>query len=224
MRVNANGPKCGVLSSVLQDPPRLAPMQAFLTRGRGVVLLLMAAWVLTACGGSNKQSSAGSTTPLQSASSTSSTHTSTSSTHTSPGHRAHDAKPAPGSPPRKPGEPRARHTSGGGAASVVPAGRHRSGLGRGAPARGAAPPIAAGLVIHSFSGVGNATIGSLSEKTAIVLEWHAGKPPFQVFISNGFRMVDSRARTGRIRIRPGRYRSVHVATRGAWTILLRTAQ
>jgi hypothetical protein len=78
-------------------------------------------------------------------------------------------------------------------------------------------------VIRSISGTGNEAIGSLSEKTAIVIEWNTAKPQLQIFTNHGFLLVDSRARVGRVRLARGDYASLRVAAKGHWTIQLHTA-
>jgi hypothetical protein len=88
----------------------------------------------------------------------------------------------------------------------------------------APPRIAAGRVLTSFSGSGNRKLGSLTEKRTTVLEWSATKPPMQIHLSNGFLLLNSNARTGRVRLLRGTYPGVRVATRGPWTIRLRAAR
>jgi hypothetical protein len=78
-------------------------------------------------------------------------------------------------------------------------------------------------VIRSFSGTGNRRIGSLSEKTAIVLQWRTAGRAIQLFTVHGFVSVDSHAATGRVRLARGGYPALRVATRGSWTVRLRAA-
>lgn len=83
------------------------------------------------------------------------------------------------------------------------------------------PRIPAGQVIASYSGTGNGKPRSLSEANTTVLEWSVGSPPIQIFVSRTFLLVRSTARTGRVRLLPGRYPGVQVVTKGHWTIRLR---
>jgi hypothetical protein len=85
------------------------------------------------------------------------------------------------------------------------------------------PQIAAGAVIRSISGTGVQKVGSLSQARTIVLEWQVAKPPFQLLLPNGFLLVSSQARTGRVRLLPGKYPVVRVVTNGRWTLALRAA-
>ena len=120
-------------------------------------------------------------------------------------------------------------------ASAIPAQASRSGARTRAVASASAaardravprprnPVIPAGRTIRSFSGSGNDTIGSLSEKTAIVLQWSTSAARFQLFTAQGFLLLDSRARTGRVRLAPGDYSGLHVASPDRWTLLLRAS-
>jgi hypothetical protein len=85
------------------------------------------------------------------------------------------------------------------------------------------PVISAGRMIRSFSGAGGREIGSLSEKTPIVLQWSTSAPRFQLFTERGVILLDSHARTGRIRLAPGSYSRLHVASPASWTLLLRAS-
>jgi hypothetical protein len=83
--------------------------------------------------------------------------------------------------------------------------------------------IRAGRTIRSYSGTGNHAIGSLSEKRAIVLEWNTSGREIQLFTGQGFLLLDSHARAGRVRLAPGQYSRLHVASAASWTLLLRVA-
>ena len=83
------------------------------------------------------------------------------------------------------------------------------------------PVIRAGRAIKSFSGTGNRAIGSLSEKHAIVLQWSTSAQRFQLFTAEGFVLLDSHTRVGRVRLGPGDYLRLHVASPARWTLLLR---
>jgi hypothetical protein len=54
-----------------------------------------------------------------------------------------------------------------------------------------------------------------------VLEWSVGSPPVRITVSRTFLLVSSSAKTGRMRLLPGRYPGVRVLTAGRWTIRLR---
>ncbi|MBV8929021.1 MAG: hypothetical protein JO152_07850 [Mycobacteriaceae bacterium] len=90
-----------------------------------------------------------------------------------------------------------------------------------APATPRPPVIRAGRTIRSISGAGNRAIGSLSEKTAIVLQWSSSAQRIQVFTAQGFLLLDSHTRAGRVRLAPGRYFRLRVASPARWTLLLR---
>ncbi|MBV9417212.1 MAG: hypothetical protein JO363_19660 [Solirubrobacterales bacterium] len=83
------------------------------------------------------------------------------------------------------------------------------------------PVIRAGRTIRSFSGTGNRAIGSLSEKHATVLQWSTSAPRFQLFTAEGFLLLDSHTQAGRLRLGPGEYSRLHVASPARWTLLLR---
>ena len=80
--------------------------------------------------------------------------------------------------------------------------------------------IPAGPLLRAFAGTGNTSIGTLSEKSTVVLEWTTTKAPIQVFTSRGFLIISSHTRSGRVRLAHDRYPGVHVATKGQWTIQL----
>jgi len=94
----------------------------------------------------------------------------------------------------------------------------------GGPVHADAPVIAAGRLLEAFSGVGNRSIGSLSERAAVVLQWSTAGWPLQLFTERGFLLVDSQPGYGRIRLARGDYRGLRVGTQGAWTIQLRAAR
>ncbi len=87
--------------------------------------------------------------------------------------------------------------------------------------RPVAPRIAAGRVLRTFSGHGAGTLGSVSERSAVVIEWHAAAPHVQLLTGPGFMLVDSRSRTGRITLARGSYTHLRISTPGAWTVALR---
>jgi hypothetical protein len=94
----------------------------------------------------------------------------------------------------------------------------------GHPVHSDVPVIAAGRQLEAFSGVGNRSIGSLSERTAVVLQWSTAGAPFQLFTERGFLLVDSEPGHGRIRLARGDYRGLRVGTQGAWAIQLRATR
>jgi hypothetical protein len=137
------------------------------------------------------------------------------------GESKHRSRTVPASRQQAIGKPRGSSRG----SSVSTARRtERSGLARsGGRAHGTVPVIGAGRVIRSFSGTGNRRIGSLSEKTAIVLQWRTAGRAIQLFTVHGFVLVDSHAATGRVRLARGGYPALRVATRGSWTVQLRAA-
>ena len=84
------------------------------------------------------------------------------------------------------------------------------------------PVIRAGRTIRRFSGSGNHAIGSVSAKTAVVLQWSTSGQGFQLITRQGFLLLDSHARAGRIRLSPGDYR-LRVASPARWTVLVRAS-
>ncbi len=102
------------------------------------------------------------------------------------------------------------------ASSKAGTGHHPS-----ASAHPSAPEIPAGPVLKTLSGTGDAALGLLSEKTAVVLQWNTASPAIEIFTAQGFRLVASPASSGRVRLTPGEYRGLRVATKGPWTIQLR---
>jgi len=84
-----------------------------------------------------------------------------------------------------------------------------------------ASQVAAGAVLKTLSGTGNAALGKLTEKTATVLQWHASGSPIVIFTVQGFRLVSSPASSGRVKLTPGEYSGLRIAAKGAWTIELR---
>ena len=108
------------------------------------------------------------------------------------------------------------------ASAPVPSPR-QSGPARAPIAAPRPPVISAGRTIRSFSGAGGREIGSLSENTPIVLQWSAAGSHFQLFTARGVILLDSHARAGRIRLAPGSYSRLHVASPASWTLLLRAS-
>jgi hypothetical protein len=80
--------------------------------------------------------------------------------------------------------------------------------------------VVAGGLLKTLSGTGNAAIGSLDEKTAVVLEWSTTAAPIEIFNSHGFFLVNSHSPTGKVRLSAGKYTNLHVSTKGHWTIEL----
>jgi len=92
-----------------------------------------------------------------------------------------------------------------------------------APAAPRAPVIRAGRTIRSISGTGNRAIGSLSEGKPIVLQWSTSGQHIQLFTAQGFLLLDSHARDGRVRLAAGDYSRLRVASPARWTLLLRAS-
>jgi hypothetical protein len=78
-------------------------------------------------------------------------------------------------------------------------------------------------MIRIITGTHNAKIGTLAERTSVLLVWTASEAPIQIFTSKGNLLLSSHARTGSIRLAEGRYRGLRVASPGAWTLRLHTA-
>jgi hypothetical protein len=78
-------------------------------------------------------------------------------------------------------------------------------------------------VIRRFTGSGNHVLGSLAEKTAIVLQWRTSGHPIQLAVRSGFLLLDSPARAGRIKLPPGEYSGLRIATPNGWSVELRVA-
>ena len=76
---------------------------------------------------------------------------------------------------------------------------------------------------RTFTGTGNANIGSLAEGTSVSLVWTASEGPIQIFTSHGNLLLSSHARSGTIRLTEGQYPGLRVASPGAWTLRLRAA-
>ncbi len=84
-------------------------------------------------------------------------------------------------------------------------------------------PASAGAVIGTLKGTGDQPIGTLSEKSTVVLEWSTAAGSIQIFNTHGFLLVNSSARTGTVRLARGDYKGLRVAAEGHWTIRLRAA-
>jgi hypothetical protein len=80
-----------------------------------------------------------------------------------------------------------------------------------------------GATIRVISGTRNVKIGTLTEPTSVFLVWTASAAPIQIFTSQGNLLLSSHARSGRIRLAPGQYPGLRVASPGAWTLRLHAA-
>lgn len=80
-----------------------------------------------------------------------------------------------------------------------------------------------GATIRTITGSDNATIGTLAESTSVFLVWTASDGPIQIFTSQGNLLLSSHAPSGKIRLAPGRYSGLRVASQGAWTLTLHAA-
>jgi hypothetical protein len=78
----------------------------------------------------------------------------------------------------------------------------------------------AGRLIRTLTGTGSRGIGSLHERRAVVLQWHAARGPFQIYTSRGMILVSGRGRRGSIGLTRGDYDNLRVSSPGAWTIRL----
>lgn len=85
------------------------------------------------------------------------------------------------------------------------------------------PVISAGVVTSTLTGTGKQAIGTLSEKTTVVLQWSTTAGPIQIFGTHGFLLVNSNATTGRVRLARGDYKGLRVAAKGHWTIQVRAS-
>jgi hypothetical protein len=76
-------------------------------------------------------------------------------------------------------------------------------------------------VTRTFSGTGAKRIGTLRLKRSAVLRWKTSGGVFQISVSSRFLLVNTRARSGRVRVYRGVYRGVRVASSGHWKITIR---
>lgn len=83
--------------------------------------------------------------------------------------------------------------------------------------------LAAGRVLESFAGRRSQGLGHISATRPVVLQWRTAGGSLQLFTGRGFMLVDTRARSGRIRLTAGSYRGLHVAATRPWRIELRAA-
>jgi len=93
------------------------------------------------------------------------------------------------------------------------------------PTPGSTPgtsPSPGGRLLRRFTGDGNAWLGTIVVHSPSVLEWSAQHPAIQIFTSNGFMLVNSKAPKGSIRLAGGTYRGVRVASHASWSIELRS--
>jgi hypothetical protein len=80
-----------------------------------------------------------------------------------------------------------------------------------------------GATIKVIAGTRNKQIGTLAESTSVFLVWTASAAPIQIFTAQGNLLLSSHARNGTIRLAPGQYRGLRVASPGAWTLRLHAA-
>jgi hypothetical protein len=106
------------------------------------------------------------------------------------------------------------------AVTVLAAGA--SGVGQAAASKEGAAGAREAAYNRTFSGSGNRRLGTLRLRRAAVLRWRTRGALFQVSERHGFLLVNTRARRGHVRIHRGTYRGVRVATRGRWTITIRS--
>lgn len=76
--------------------------------------------------------------------------------------------------------------------------------------------------LRRFTGDGNARLGTIVVRSPSLLVWSARQPAIQIFTSNGFMLVNSKAPNGFIRLAGGTYRGVRVASPASWSIELRS--
>jgi hypothetical protein len=79
-------------------------------------------------------------------------------------------------------------------------------------------PIYVGRLVERFAGTGNHELGSFAKKRTMVLVWTQTGRSMQIFTSRQFLLVSSEAPSGRVRLAPGDYAGVRVASRGSWTV------
>jgi hypothetical protein len=90
-----------------------------------------------------------------------------------------------------------------------------------------AMPSPGGRPLRRFTGDGNARLGTIAVRSPSLLVWSARQPAtrqpaIQIFTSNGFLLVNSKAPNGFIRLAGGTYRGVRVASPASWSIELRS--
>jgi hypothetical protein len=65
-------------------------------------------------------------------------------------------------------------------------------------------------------------LGTLTLPSPVVLVWHAAGGTTQIFTSSGFMLVNSTAPLGSVRLTPGSYPHLRVASRAGWSIELQS--
>jgi hypothetical protein len=90
-----------------------------------------------------------------------------------------------------------------------------------AASKGASAPVG-GHLLRSYAGSGNARLGTIVVSSPAVLVWRAQHPAIQIFTEQGFILVSSHASGGSVELTRGSFSGTRVATRGAWSIELRT--
>lgn len=187
----------------IASAPAKVPARA--ARAGMLVLALGAAGLIAGCGGSGHSSTTATSAAQQTSGSQGITSTGTVGTTAAKHHGA------------------AGGTQGGsGSAQLKEQAKHGGqSSSSGVAAKPLAPVIPAGAVIHTYSGVGDGVIGSVAERSTIVLEWSTPTPPIQLFTSRGFLLIDSHAARGRVRLGRGSYSGLRVAAKGSWTIRVR---
>ena len=158
--------------------------------------MLLAAAVLAGCGGSGSSVSSSSDATAQTAAASAPTTSTATGATTSTTHSkpAASTQHAPQQPPK---------------ASTSPSSK--------APA-----PAPGGHLLRHFAGSGNAGLGTLVIRSRSVLSWNAAHPSIQIFTARGFLLVSSHASSGSVQLSRGTYTGMRVATRGGWSIELRT--
>ena len=97
-----------------------------------------------------------------------------------------------------------------------------AGIGQAAAPHNDGPGAREAAYNRTFSGTGNRRLGTLRLRRSAVLRWRTRGGVLQVSERHGFLLVNTRARRGHVKIHRGVYRGVRVATRGHWTISIRS--
>ena len=82
-------------------------------------------------------------------------------------------------------------------------------------------PEARAAKAWSFSGKGPSRLGTLRLRRAATLRWRSSGGQFLIADARGFRLLYTRARRGKLKIRRGTYRRLSVSARGSWRVSIR---
>jgi hypothetical protein len=72
-----------------------------------------------------------------------------------------------------------------------------------------------------YSGSGPKKLGTVKLRRVATLRWRSSGRLLQITDSHGFRLLYTKARRGKLRIRRGTYSKLTLSTRGSWRITIR---